>query len=162
MIRAIWSIRSNLIPDPWFSTADIGQMDCTDPNTLISSSQHNADSSTDPNTFISPTPYNADPSISGCRRIHVSIIQCTATWYNTCIIRCTWYMILYQIGFHASMPHMLQLTPDNICRTAAAVRIKDLTKQHFVMWGGFRHILLQLLSLFVSMSRKSQFFNALF
>ena len=50
---------------------------------------------------------------------------------------------------------MLQLTPDNICRTAAAVRIKDLTKQHFVMWGGFRHILLQLLSLFVSMSKKS-------
>ena len=137
MIRAIWSIRSNLIRGSQAQTTDIGQMDRTDPNTFI------------------------EPIIVqwGFQHIWLSAntctIQCTDTWYTTCIIHCTWYMILYQIGFHARMPHMLQLTPDNICRTAAAVRIKDLTKQHFVMWGGFRHILLQLLSLFVSMSKKS-------
>ena len=161
MIRAIWSIRSNLIRGSQAQTTDIGQMGRTDPNTLISSSLYNADSSTGPNTFIEPIIVHW-----GFQHIWLSaitcIIQCTDTWYTTGIIHCTWYMILYQIGFHARMPHMLQLTPDNICRTAAAVRIKDLTKQHFVMWGGFRHIPLQLLSLFVSMSRKSQFFNVLF
>ena len=54
MIRAIWSIRSNLIRGSQAQTTDIGQMDRTDPNTLISSSLYNADSSTDPNTFIEP------------------------------------------------------------------------------------------------------------